>query len=102
MILWSACDSRRTAGEHEQAVWAKRGYSFRSRSSVPSCPTTRSTGSISTRMSARIIAGDDAAPGHCHRSRGRLIRLGGEKKQIGQPLLGDEPFKISYLGIADV
>jgi hypothetical protein len=27
---------------------------------------------------------------------------GGEKKQIGQPLLGDEPFKISYLGIADV
>jgi len=27
---------------------------------------------------------------------------GDEKKQIGQPLLGDEPFKISYLGIADV
>jgi hypothetical protein len=29
-----------------------------------------------------------------------VIRLGVEKEQIGQPLLGDELFKVSHVGVA--
>jgi len=30
-----------------------------------------------------------------------VIRLGIEEEEIGQPLLGDEPFKVSHVGVAD-
>ena len=88
--------------ERARRVRRTARHSARSRSKLPGAPTTRSTCSISTRMSATRIAGERCLASVCRvESAVVVFRPGIEQEQVGQPLLGDEPLEVAHVGIDD-